>query len=328
MGAQVETLKHLSEEYRELNGTHIEILDEPPSALEFSRLIHKSRPVVIKGYKPVNAANLWTNEYLANKLGEQEISIAVTPNGQADAVTQGPNGQLYFVEPLVEKMTMSAFLSHISEGEYHPATTDVCYLQSQNGNLFSSDYFHGNANDCPSEFEPLRSDILSEITWCSDALGRSPDAVNIWIGDSRSITSIHSDPYENIYTVIRGAKYFTLLPPTDSWSLRERSYPHAIYTRSESTADLQITPSNAPAVRWSSITEPHVPGRLPPEIQPIHVTLYPGDTLYLPVGWWHHVRQAKELTVALNWWYDAEMQGMSWVWLNFLRGSRDVPPGN
>ena len=76
---------------------------------------------------------------------------------------------------------------------------------------------------------------------------RSPDAVNLWIGDEKSVTSIHSgtpsktsmplvflrcvslthvrtraltDPYENIYTVIRGAKYFTLLPPTDGWCLK------------------------------------------------------------------------------------------------------------
>jgi hypothetical protein len=27
------------------------------------------------------------------------------------------------------------------------------------------------------------------------------------------------DPYENIYTVVRGAKHFTLLPPTEGWSL-------------------------------------------------------------------------------------------------------------
>jgi jumonji domain-containing protein 7 len=63
-----------------------------------------------------------------------------------------------------------------------------------------------------------------------------PDAVNLWIGDDKSVTTIHSgeylspsrnhimtmfeDPYENIYQVIRGRKLFTLLPPTDSWALQ------------------------------------------------------------------------------------------------------------
>ena len=33
----------------DLNGDTIEVLDEPPTAIEFSRLVHISRPVVIKG---------------------------------------------------------------------------------------------------------------------------------------------------------------------------------------------------------------------------------------------------------------------------------------
>ena len=37
----------------DLNGSYIETLDAPPSALEFSRLVHVSRPVVIKGQSQV-----------------------------------------------------------------------------------------------------------------------------------------------------------------------------------------------------------------------------------------------------------------------------------
>lgn len=71
-----------------------------------------------------------------------------------------------------------------------------------------------------------------------------------------------------------------------------------------------------------------MPGVLPPEAHPIQVILHPGETLYLPAGWWHHVRQSEDTTIALNWWYDVEMRGMSWVLLNFLRSDGKVPPGN
>lgn len=30
---------------------------------------------------------------------------------------------------------------------------------------------------------------------------------------------IPPDPYENLYTVVRGAKKFTLFPPTEGWCL-------------------------------------------------------------------------------------------------------------
>lgn len=59
------------------------------------------------------------------------------------------------------------------------------------------------------------------------------------------------------------------------------------------------------------------------DTHPIDITLEAGDSLYLPAGWWHHVRQSSRCTIALNWWYDMEMRGMSWIVLSFLRGIVD-----
>jgi jumonji domain-containing protein 7 len=38
--------------------------------------------------------------------------------------------------------------------------------------------------------------------------------------------------------------------------------------------------------------------------------------------------QVGEATIALNWWYDVEMRGMSWVWLGFLRGRIGEAPNS
>jgi len=71
----------------------------------------------------------------------------------------------------------------------------------------------------------------------------------------------------------------------------------------------------------------------------MYISLKAGETLYLPAGWWHHVRQEnfsnaergeelkEDKTIAVNWWYDFEGRGMGWVWLNFLRGGH-APYGN
>ncbi|KAJ6613440.1 Clavaminate synthase-like protein [Mycena sp. CBHHK59/15] len=325
-------LQWVSTEYYDLNGTHIEILEEPPTALEFSRLVHISRPVVIKGaaiWVQISSVRLWDDEYIASAMGEVQVSVAVTPNGRADAVTRASDGKLYFVEPHVEKMKMSEFLfSKLSSGMAQLAhDSEIHYLQSQNGNVYSSRFFEGRPD--PSEFEPLRQDIPTEIAWCSETFDKSPDAVNLWIGNHKSVTSIHSDPYENIYTVVRGSKHFTLLPPTEGWCLQERMYPHATWTRKAPNTPLSLSPSpHVPSIRWSSVLDPHLPGALPPESHPIRITVHAGETLYLPPGWWHHVRQADQ-TIALNWWYDMEMRGMSWVLLlSFLRGIGEVPSGN
>lgn len=331
-------LRWISGEYYDLNGAHIEILQQPPSALEFSRLVHISRPVIIRGFE-IPATKLWTDEYLINKMSRRSISVAITPNGRADAVTRHTNGLLYFVEPFVDEIPFEDFLAKVNAnaGEGKLTADEIHYLQSQNGNLFTTASFEPDSDPQQdvSEFEPLRTDVPNQVDWCSEALGRPPDAVNLWIGNSKSVTSIHSDPYENIYTVVRGEKHFTVLPPTEAWCLQERWYPHAMYTRPSSTSPLVLTPSapdSHPRVRWSSIHDPHIPGQLPPCAHPIHITVRAGEMLYLPAGWWHYVRQSAETTIAINWWYDIESRGSAWVWLNFLRGAGrdedDIPDGN
>ncbi|KAI0772103.1 Clavaminate synthase-like protein [Trametes elegans] len=331
---RAEELRWLAEQYYELNGSQIDVLDSFPGPLEFSRLVHIARPVLIResAIPDSEDSRTWTKQWIADKLGDRHISVAITPNGRADAVTRGPGNKLYFAEPHTEKMTMGPFLETLSSDkpESEPAkNSEVHYLQSQNGNLFTSRYYDLTGGEDISEFEPLREYIPSEFPWCSDALDKSPDAVNLWIGDEKSVTSVHSDPYENIYTVIRGSKTFTLLPPTEGWCLRERRYPHATYVRSPTTAQLELVPSPAstPLVRWSSVADPAAPGALPPAAHPITVTVRAGETLYLPAGWWHFVRQ-RGFTVAVNYWYDTEARGMAWVWLNFLRGAEDPPLGN
>lgn len=50
-------------------------------------------------------------------MGNRPISVAVTPDGFADAVTRDENGKSWFVEPCVEKMTMGAFLGKLRDRE-------------------------------------------------------------------------------------------------------------------------------------------------------------------------------------------------------------------
>ncbi|OBZ76726.1 JmjC domain-containing protein 7 [Grifola frondosa] len=202
-------LKWIAAEYHDLNGTHYDTLEGPPSSLDFSRLVHVARPVVIKNCSlPGYDTASWTNEFLIQQMGDRNISVAATPNGHADAVTLGPDGRLILVE-LVLRLDPSDARETSSSGR------EVLYLQSQNGNMYTSRYFD-----------------LNEDSLVSEAIDKPPDAVNLWIGNERSVTSIHSDPYENIYTVVRGAKHFTLLPPTEGWCMKERLYPHAAYIRS------------------------------------------------------------------------------------------------
>jgi len=55
---------------------------------------------------------------------------------------------------------------------------------------------------------------------------------------------------------------------------------------------------------------------------PIHVTLKPGDLLYLPSLYYHHVSQKGDhegKCIAVNYWYDMEFD-IKFAYYQFLRG--------
>ena len=65
--------------------------------------------------------------------------------------------------------------------------------------------------------------------------------------------------------------------------------------------------------------------RLAHRPKPYTVTLGPGDLLYLPRGWLHHVEQEEDeegLCVAVNSWFEGWDGGMGreWAWEGFVRG--------
>lgn len=95
---------------------------------------------------------------------------------------------------------------------------EVPYLSRQNDSL-------------REEFPSLLEDVPEMISLAKEVCGNDPEAVNLWIGDDRSVSSCHKDPYENFYVVVRGEKVFTLLPPASAPFLHETDFPAATYIR-------------------------------------------------------------------------------------------------
>ncbi|RMZ53402.1 hypothetical protein APUTEX25_004890, partial [Auxenochlorella protothecoides] len=196
------------------------------------------------------ALALWNEEYLIRALGPTPLTMATTPNGRADALVPGPDGSALdpdtgnpvFALPMESKVDVATFYQCLRRRD---GASPVPYLQYQNSSL-------------SVEAPQLLVDVAPELGWASEAFGNQPEAVNLWVGDERSVTSWHRDPYENMYVVVNGAKRFHLLAPADGWRM---------------------------AVRRAE------------------VEVGPGETLYLPAGWWHAVEQSPD-TIAVNYWHD------------------------
>ncbi len=142
------------------------------------------------------------------------------------------------------------------------------------------------------------SHVLKDIPFARIALQRPPEAINLWIGNSRSITAMHRDNYENIYVQILGRKHFVLLPPLCQPCVNEQSLEQYTYKRTSEPGShegpLELVPeqegppqaeNKIPFATW----DPEAPNlRTTPYTglaEPLRVTLEPGDMLYLPAMW-------------------------------------------
>lgn len=112
-----------------------------------------------------------------------------------------------------------------------------------------------------------------------------------------------ADHYENVYCMVRGWKVFTLLPPSDVYRMHLRHYHAAKYTcidgelhpvihqplQHVSWSPINPNPATAEERLQAARDYPHFfDSSLP---KPIRVVLGPGETLYLPAMWYHHVAQ-------------------------------------
>ncbi|KAJ1976704.1 hypothetical protein H4R35_002586 [Dimargaris xerosporica] len=183
-------------------------------------------------------------------------------------------------------------------------------------------YVQSQDNNLDNDFTALKPDIPNEIPFASEALEKAPDAVNFWMGDATSVTSLHKDPYENIYVVVAGSKTFTLIPPTENCCLYEQHYTSAAYVLHRS-----VGRDGSPQEKWSVEASdnriPWIPvdpcdtsdashARFPQfhaTACPLSVTVNKGDMFYLPALWYHHVQQHSESgepVIAVNYWYDMD----------------------
>ncbi|XP_014476250.1 PREDICTED: jmjC domain-containing protein 7 isoform X2 [Dinoponera quadriceps] len=255
----------------------------------YREFVSKNIPLVIRGavkYWP--AVSKWSIPYLRETFGDEEISVAVTPNGYADAIVKADNAvEEFFVMPEERNLTMSKFL----DGLEYPREDSIFYIQKQNSNFISS-------------FRKLWSDAEIEILWANEAFGKQPDAVNFWMGDERAVTSMHKDPYENIYCVVTGKKNFILHPPTDLPWIPYKNYPSAVYKEHEPgkwTIESTVNETLEQVANLSTLTPWICIDPLKPDYEKypkygnahtLRVTLNAGDALYLPSLWFHHVTQS------------------------------------
>ncbi|KAF3910570.1 hypothetical protein ABW21_db0202429 [Orbilia brochopaga] len=323
-------LRQLLTAYADANypSTRIEYLPHPPSPLEFLRIVSRNRPVIIRNamidWPAMGAGDgdkRWTVEYLKQRMRDTEVAVAETPFGNADSIVNH-EGTEYFVKPHTKQHSFTAFLTDLIASNTTSNPPTILYAQSQDSNL-------------THEYTALAPDVPSTIPWASIALDQPlPDAVNLWIGNHHSVSSLHKDPYQNLYGVVLGTKIFTLINPFGVAAAQEKKVLNATYVKHQNgefvvTKD-RVSSSSGQDALESTITWPardledyfslseeerNVPLEQIAEDDPlkwvklstpIRIEVHAGEMLYLPALWYHQVGQRMDETegicVAVNYW--------------------------
>lgn len=118
---------------------------------------------------------------------------------------------------------------------------------------------------------PALAPLLRDIGFFEGLLDRTeiPGRVYLWFGPGGTVTPLHHDTANILFCQVKGRKRFKLISPL---------YPELLH---------DVVSYYSPI----DLERPQL-GRFPfmREVEVIEAELGPGEALFIPSGWWHHVR--------------------------------------
>ena len=236
------------------------------------------RPVIITdAIDHWPARELWNPEYLAQHFGHVRVTaerlvsdapgdgrIAKSADGSS-TMTRLPGNLRDFEQ---REMTLAEYFDRVAQ----PGAENRWYLALQP----------------VLERAPEMASDIRPIPYFSELLQRlSLQTPLLWMGPEGSVANLHFDKLPNIVVQILGRKKWTVFP---SWQMKN------VYLPSELAID-QFSPVNVEAPDLERFP-------LYRDATPIEFVLGPGEMLFLPTHWPHHVRSL-DFSISMNfWWMD------------------------
>lgn len=227
-----------------------------PKSQQIERREFISREEFLENYYATNTPVILTGivrDWKALSLWTPAYLKAKYGEVEVEIQTKRNSDHLYelHVDQHREKVLMRDYVDMVFNGD---ATNDY-YMVANNGNLSKT------------ELKGLLDDIemFPEYLDQNDTEGKA----FFWLGSAGTVTPLHHDPTNLIFAQIYGRKTWKIMPPyCTPWLYN--------YTGVFSEVDCE----NPDGDRYPLFRN----------VKMIEVTLEPGDAIFMPVGWWHHVR--------------------------------------
>lgn len=220
------------------------------------------------------ARKKWNPEYLREVVSDVINNVYVHDNPVFGPLWR-PKKPLAALPSLVQHNPFR--IQDMSKNEYFDRMTTT------NSTPSSFVYYTGNFNtpQLAAEVHPL-SEVL---------IPKKVEHVNIWAGQAGVSTHLHFDTYENFYVQLYGKKRFLIFSPSQGKNLYSFPFLHPSHAQSQLDVD-HLNPGLYPNQQRAEC---------------MVADLIPGDILYLPPLYWHHVISTT-VSIGVNAWSTSAQQ--------------------
>ena len=250
----------------------VEAVDSITSDVFANRILPSGRPVLIKGLikhwpavAEANASQARIAAYLKGLDNEHPTTVLEAPNAVQGRFAYAADMHDFNFNR--RNKSISAGIDQLLNAVDHPNPPYI-YIQSALIHEFMPRFLVENVN-------PILPPAIQPRIWISNA--------------TRAQT--HNDNDHNLACVVAGKRRFTLFPPEQVSNLYIGPMDHTPSGRAISLASLEDPdfdkhPKFATALETAVVAD-----------------MEPGDALYVPKYWWHHVQSLTPFNVLVNYWW-------------------------
>ena len=249
-----------------------------PDRIPYDELMAAQKPVVFKGLAsawPLVKAGLSSPDHAINDLKR---------------FYQGKPVVVYRGEPAIKGRFF--YNSDLTGFNFQPGTAplgDVLDEIARHGDDPAAPSLYIGSTDIDLFLPGLRAE--NDLVLNTEMFSRNRTLMSIWIGN-RTTATAHYDMSHNLAVCVAGHRRFTLFPPEQIFNL----YPGPLEPTPGGQVVSLVDFTAPDYVRFPKFREAEAAGMI--------ADMEPGDVLFYPALWWHHVEALDPFNILINYWWN------------------------
>jgi hypothetical protein len=249
-----------------------------PERIPYAELLESRRPAILKGV---------VKDWEIARRGAQSNAAAIDYLASFD---QGRPVVAYTGAPEIGgRFFYNADMTGLNfEAKRVPLTEFLRRIEAHLGDNDPPSFYIGSTD--VGQFLPALAE-QNQLTLSDPMFAANPPTVSIWIGN-RTIATAHFDFSNNIACSLVGRRRFTLFPPDQVANLYPGPFQptpggQIVSMVNFRSSDFDRHPRFEDALAAAEVAE-----------------LEPGDALFYPAMWWHHVEALDAFNAMINYWWN------------------------